>query len=175
MTITNIRAQYPRNIITYMPAWMCGALSKTSVIISIAYIGERRPVFGPEQTVLEINDDGCGLTPEDFHKALRFVKEHKGRNINIHCHQGQQRSKTLANQLATVIPQYRVLEHRPDGVIYNTNPERFTRARSYFMNQVLGCDKPFSVPVKEFIDTTLKMRADAKAAVIFEDSDTLSQ
>jgi len=174
MTITNIRAQYPRNIITYMPAWMCGALSKTSVIISIAYIGERRPVFGPEQTVLEINDDGCGLTPEDFHKALRFVKEHKGRNINIHCHQGQQRSKTLANQLATVIPQYRVLEHRPDGVIYNTNPERFSRARIRTLNELLD-DKAFRVTAKELAADTVNMRRAAKATVIFEDFDTLFQ
>lgn len=173
--IKNIRVQRPENTITFMPAWMCGMLQDNSCVISIIYEGEHRPTFGPHMTVLELTDEGCGLTPEMFHRALRFTKENIGRNINIHCHQGRIRSKTLAHQLATVLPQYKVLEWKPDGVLFESNPEPkrcFRFPKGFIRKHLFGDKQPYIV--RSPIITDKVMRPDCgDATVIFEDSDKI--
>lgn len=120
-TIQRIVVKRKANTLVYMPEWMTGLLQEDSVVISILYEDARGPQFLSTMDVLTLRDEGMGLTPEHFHGALRFAKQHRGKNINIHCYTGQQRSKWLAEQLASVFSEYTILKHQPDGVLLDVS------------------------------------------------------
>lgn len=176
MSITRVQVRRRGNATVYMPAWMVGLCDEDAVIISIVYEGERRPTFGPNQTVLKLTDEGRGVTPEMFHTALRFAREHQGKIINVHCHQGQQRSKTIARQIATVFPNYVCLEHKPSGILIDYDQRHNDKTgpvRKVINLRGLNRKKVYGVSVTDqFIAGSLAMRKAARnQTLVLEDSD----
>lgn len=115
--ITNVKVRRVRNTLSYMPEWMVGLCENDSPIISIVYNPEYAPKFPSEQPVLVLVDDGLGMGTEHVIQAAKFAREHRGKNINVHCYMGQQRSKWIAEHLQMRMPEYVILKHRPDGLL----------------------------------------------------------
>lgn len=108
-----------RNTLSYIPQYMVPRVPADGVIISIINEHARRPEFKDTQSVLLLTDTGCGLNGSDLRKSDYFLQDHAGKNIYVHCYMGQQRSKWIVENLALRHPEYTVLHHVPDAVLYH--------------------------------------------------------
>lgn len=115
--IISVQVRRVRNTLSYMPEWMVDMCAPDSPVISIVYNPDRSPKFAEGQPVLTLVDEGLGLTTEHAIQAVQFARDHRGKNINVHCYMGEQRSKWIAEQLQLRMPEYVILKHRPDGLL----------------------------------------------------------
>lgn len=114
-----IEVRRVRNTLSYLPKYYVDQLADGVCIISICDEDERRPVWLPNQKVLELTTGLNGLNGADFKKACEFLAEHHGQNIYVHCYMGQVRSKGLCQNLAIRNPGYQVLRHSTNCVIHS--------------------------------------------------------
>lgn len=102
------------NTLSYIPQYLVSSLPSDACIISIVDEHGRRPVFKPDQTVLELTDYGIGLTGDDLRQSCEFLSANRGKNLYVHCFMGQQRSKGIVENLHLRNPSYRVMRHSAD-------------------------------------------------------------
>lgn len=115
-----IQVRRKGNTLSYISKPAVSQVEDGECIISICDEEERRPVWKPNQKVLELTSGLHGLDGEAFHKASFFLQEHKGKNIYVHCYMGQIRSKHLCENLAIRNKPYIVVRGATDSIIYET-------------------------------------------------------
>jgi rhodanese-related sulfurtransferase len=118
MSIQSVVVKRVRNGVTYVPAIDVCMAADDAVIISIVEEGDRRPDFKPGHTVLELTTFCSGIEGRHLREVIPFVEANRGKNIVVHCYYGQQRSKSVAEQIALRFPEYTLTKHSPDFMLH---------------------------------------------------------